>query len=124
LGTLRESTTVPLSSFQPPESTPELINSASETLSNMDWPKPPRKETSTSIHYQNGMQKKESNRSKNNINTAADDYYGAATYQQQQGKISATPNLNWVSAPDDDQLNELLKVRYNSLNIDVFLELK
>jgi hypothetical protein len=112
LGTLRESTTVPLSSFQPLEPTPELINSASETLSNMDWPKPPRKETSTSINYQNGMQKKENNRSKNNTNTAADDYYGAATYQQQQGKRSASVNLNWENVPDDDdQLNELLKVR-------------
>ncbi|XP_078168268.1 kinesin-like protein KIN-13B [Carex rostrata] len=107
-GTLRESTTIPLSSFQLPEPRPEVINSAGDSLNNIDWSKPQRKETSTSINYQNSMQKKEVNRSKYNTNTGPDEYYEAATYQQ--GKGGVNPNLNWEGVPDDDdQLNELLK---------------
>ncbi|KAJ4744372.1 Kinesin-like protein [Rhynchospora pubera] len=108
MGTLRESTNAPLPSFQPPEPTPEGINNTSDSLNNIDWPKPPRKETNTTINYQNGMQKRESNRSKNSTNTGADEFYEATTYQQSKRGVSA--NLNWESVPDeDDQLNELLK---------------
>lgn len=66
------------------------------------------------------MQKKEHNRSKSSTNNGADDYYEAATYQQ--GKRSISLNLNWETVPDeDDQLNELLKVRNLSWKKDVLL---
>lgn len=67
------------------------------------------------------MQKKEVNRSKYNTNTGPDEYYEAATYQQ--GKGGVNPNLNWEGVPDDDdQLNELLKVRDNfSLQIKIYI---
>ncbi|KAJ3701785.1 hypothetical protein LUZ61_005490 [Rhynchospora tenuis] len=108
MGSLRESTNVPLPSFQPPEPAPERMDNTSDCLNNIDWPKPPRKETTTSVHYQNGMPKRESNKSKNSTNTRADEFYEVTAYQQDKKGLGS--NLNWESVPDeDDQLNELLK---------------